>query len=152
MFDSTKRKLPRRRPTTQLILHRANAYNQNIQALAAKEGCGSLSRTFQIFQEGVSEFAVIPRNARGRTQTRDDEFKRARDRNEPTTNREPRENIRRYRKLLREAKDDAGRRLIKKLLTEEEQKELAAPKPSRPTARRVSPPAPMRRPRDVPLP
>src|SRR5258707_14773849 len=59
MFDSTKRKLPRRRPTTRLILHRANAYNQNIQALAAKEGCGSLSRTFQIFQEGVSEFAVI---------------------------------------------------------------------------------------------
>ncbi len=28
-----------------------------------------------------------------------------------------RENIRRYRKLLREAKDDAERRLIKKLLT-----------------------------------
>src|SRR6266404_8953539 len=69
MFDSTKRKLPRRRPTTRLILHRANAYNQNIQALAAKEGCGSLSRTFQMFQEGVAEFAVIPRTARaGRTQ------------------------------------------------------------------------------------
>jgi hypothetical protein len=51
-----------------------------------------------------------------------------------------RENIRRYRKLLREAKDEAGRRLIQKLLTEEEQKELAAPRPSRPTAplRRVS--------------
>jgi hypothetical protein len=45
-----------------------------------------------------------------------------------------RENIRRYRKLLREAKDEAGRRLIQKLLTEEEQKELAAPKSSRPTA------------------
>ena len=63
-----------------------------------------------------------------------------------------RENIRRYRKLLREAKDDAERRLIKKLLTEEEQKELAAPNPSRPTARRVSPPALMRSPRDAPLP
>jgi hypothetical protein len=63
-----------------------------------------------------------------------------------------RENIRRYRKLLREAKDDAERRLIKKLLTEEEQKGLAAPNPWRPTARRVSPPALMRRPRDVPLP
>jgi len=49
-----------------------------------------------------------------------------------------RENIRRYRKLLPEAKDEAERRLIKKLLTEEEQRELAAPNPSRPTARRVS--------------
>jgi hypothetical protein len=74
MLYSTKRKLPRRRPTTRLILHRANANNQNIQALAAKEGCGSLSRTFQIFQEGVAEFAVIPRNARGRTQAWDDAF------------------------------------------------------------------------------
>jgi hypothetical protein len=46
----------------------------------------------------------------------------------------------------REAKDDAERRLIKKLLTEEEQKELAVPNPSRPTARRVAPPALMRRP------
>jgi hypothetical protein len=34
-----------------------------------------------------------------------------------------RENIKRYRKLLLEAKDDAERRLIQKLLTEEEQKE-----------------------------
>jgi hypothetical protein len=34
-----------------------------------------------------------------------------------------RENIKRYRKLLREAKDKAGRRLIQRLLTEEEQKE-----------------------------
>ena len=58
-----------------------------------------------------------------------------------------RENIRRYRKLLREAKDVAERRLIKKLLTEEEQKELAAPNPLRSTARRVSPPALMRTPR-----
>jgi len=56
-----------------------------------------------------------------------------------------RENIRRYRKLLPEAKDEAERRLIKKLLTEEEQRELAAPNPSRPIARRVSPPALMRR-------
>ena len=40
-----------------------------------------------------------------------------------------RENIRRYRKLLREAKDDAERRLIHKLLVEEEQKDVAARKP-----------------------
>jgi hypothetical protein len=33
------------------------------------------------------------------------------------------ENIKRYRKLLLEVKDDAERRLIQKLLTEEEQKE-----------------------------
>ena len=33
------------------------------------------------------------------------------------------ENIKRYRKLLREADDDTERRLIQKLLTEEEQKE-----------------------------
>ena len=41
------------------------------------------------------------------------------------------ENIKRYRKLLLEAKDDAERRLIQKLLTEEEQKEppLEAPSP-----------------------
>src|SRR5258708_4756794 len=71
MLYSTKRKLPRKRLTTRLILHRANAHNQNIQALAAKEGCGSLSRTFQMFQEGVAEFAVIPRTARaGRPQKR----------------------------------------------------------------------------------
>jgi len=37
-----------------------------------------------------------------------------------------RENIKRYRKLLREADHGAGRRLIQKLLMEEEQKELAA--------------------------
>jgi hypothetical protein len=35
-----------------------------------------------------------------------------------------RENIKRYRKLLREAKDEAGRRLIRKLLTEEEQEDV----------------------------
>ena len=35
-----------------------------------------------------------------------------------------RENIKRYRKLLREVKDDPGRRLIQKLLLEEEQKEV----------------------------
>jgi hypothetical protein len=34
-----------------------------------------------------------------------------------------RENIKHYRKLLREAKDKAARRLIQRLLTEEEQKE-----------------------------
>jgi hypothetical protein len=37
-----------------------------------------------------------------------------------------RENIKRYRKLLREAKDEAERGLIQKLLMEEEQKELSA--------------------------
>lgn len=37
-----------------------------------------------------------------------------------------RENIKRYRKRLREADHGAGRRLIQKLLMEEEQKELAA--------------------------
>jgi hypothetical protein len=36
-----------------------------------------------------------------------------------------RQNIKRYRKLLREAKDHAERRLIQKLLLEEEQKEGA---------------------------
>jgi len=35
-----------------------------------------------------------------------------------------RENIKRYRKLLRETKDEAGRRAIQKLLTEEEQREV----------------------------
>jgi hypothetical protein len=45
-----------------------------------------------------------------------------------------RENIKRYRKLLREAKDEAGRRLIQKLLTEEEEKEVAARTPSPSTA------------------
>ena len=35
------------------------------------------------------------------------------------------ENIRRYRKLLHDAKDEAERRLIQKLLTEVEQKKLA---------------------------
>jgi hypothetical protein len=38
-----------------------------------------------------------------------------------------RENIKRYRKLLRDAKDEAERRLIQKLLTEAEQEEPAAP-------------------------
>jgi len=47
-----------------------------------------------------------------------------------------RENINRYRKLLREAKDEAGRRLIQKLLTEEEQKEVT---PSSSTARSTAP-------------
>ena len=41
-----------------------------------------------------------------------------------------RENIKRYRKLLREAKDEAGRRLIQKLLTEEEQKEATSLAPT----------------------
>jgi Sec-independent protein translocase protein TatA len=36
-----------------------------------------------------------------------------------------RENIKRYRKLLRDAKDEAERRLIQNLLTEAEQKEPA---------------------------
>jgi hypothetical protein len=51
-----------------------------------------------------------------------------------------RENIKRYRKLLLEAKDEAERRLIQKLLTEEEQKELAAeaPSPSTPRAPHLS--------------
>jgi hypothetical protein len=46
-----------------------------------------------------------------------------------------RENIKRYRKLLREAKDQAERRLIQKLLIVEEQKELAARTASPSTAR-----------------
>jgi hypothetical protein len=46
-----------------------------------------------------------------------------------------RENIRRYRKLLREVKDEPGRRLIRKLLLEEEQKEVPLQMPSLPTAR-----------------
>jgi hypothetical protein len=36
-----------------------------------------------------------------------------------------RENIKRYRRLLREANEEAERRLIQKLLIEEEQKEAA---------------------------
>jgi hypothetical protein len=40
-----------------------------------------------------------------------------------------RENIKRYRKLLHDAKDEAERRLIQKLLTEAEHKELAEKKP-----------------------
>ena len=47
-----------------------------------------------------------------------------------------RENIRRYRKLLREVEDEPGRRLIRKLLLEEEQKEVPLQMPSLPTARR----------------
>ena len=42
-----------------------------------------------------------------------------------------RENIKRYRKLLLETKDDAERRLIQRLLTAEEQKE--PPESSLPT-------------------
>jgi hypothetical protein len=45
-----------------------------------------------------------------------------------------RENIRRYRKLLREVKDEPGRRLIRKLLLEEEQKEVPFQMPSPPTS------------------
>jgi hypothetical protein len=47
------------------------------------------------------------------------------------------ENIKRYRKLLLEVKDDAERRLIQKLLTEEEQKELPPEAPSPATAPRL---------------
>jgi hypothetical protein len=46
-----------------------------------------------------------------------------------------RENIKRYWKLLREVNDDPRRRLIQKLLLEEEQKELPFQSPSPPTAR-----------------
>jgi ATP-dependent DNA ligase len=46
-----------------------------------------------------------------------------------------RENIKRYWNLLRGAKDEAGRRLIKKLLIEEEQKEVAGRTSSRSAAR-----------------
>jgi hypothetical protein len=50
-----------------------------------------------------------------------------------------RENIKRFRKLLLEAKDDAERRRIQKLLIEEEQKESsAAGTPSPSTAPRMS--------------
>ena len=52
-----------------------------------------------------------------------------------------RENIKRYRKLLREVKDETERRLIQKLLMEEEQKELSA---------RVSPQSTARSPRLTP--
>lgn len=50
-----------------------------------------------------------------------------------------RENIKRYRQLLRDAKDEAERRLIQKLLTEAEQKELAekTPLPSSASAHHV---------------
>jgi hypothetical protein len=44
-----------------------------------------------------------------------------------------RENIKRYRKLLRDVNDEPGRRLIQKLLLEEEQKELPFQTPSPPT-------------------
>jgi hypothetical protein len=44
------------------------------------------------------------------------------------------ENIKRYRKLLREVKDDRAR-MVQKLLIEEEQKELATRTPSPSTAR-----------------
>ncbi len=46
-----------------------------------------------------------------------------------------RENIKRYRKRLCEAKDEAERRLILKLLVEEEEKEVAPRRPSPSTAR-----------------
>jgi len=46
-----------------------------------------------------------------------------------------RENIKRYRKLLREVNEEPGRRLVQKLLLEEEQKELPFQMPSLPTAR-----------------
>ena len=52
-----------------------------------------------------------------------------------------RENIKRYRKLLLEAKDEAERRRIQKLLMEEEQKELSA---------RVSPQSSVRSPHRTP--
>jgi len=50
-----------------------------------------------------------------------------------------RENIKRYSKLLRDAKDEAECRLIQKLLTEAEQKELAekTPLPSIASTRHV---------------
>jgi hypothetical protein len=43
-----------------------------------------------------------------------------------------RENIKRYWKLLREVNDEPGRRLIQKLLLEEEQKEVPVQTPSPP--------------------
>ena len=49
-----------------------------------------------------------------------------------------RENIKRFRKLLLEAKDDAERRRIQKLLIKEEQKESAAQTLSPSTAPRTS--------------
>ena len=49
-----------------------------------------------------------------------------------------RENMKRFRKLLLEAKDDAERRRLQKLLIEEEQKESAAETPSPSTAPRLS--------------
>jgi hypothetical protein len=48
-----------------------------------------------------------------------------------------RENIKRFRKLLLEVKDDAERRRIQKLLLEEEQKQSAAETPSTSTAPRL---------------
>ena len=45
-----------------------------------------------------------------------------------------RENIKRYRKLLRDTKDESERLLIQKLLTEAEQKELAEKTPLPSTA------------------
>ncbi len=47
-----------------------------------------------------------------------------------------RENIKRYRRLLLEANDGAERRLIQKLLIEEEKKEAASQTPLRSIARR----------------
>jgi hypothetical protein len=48
-----------------------------------------------------------------------------------------RENIKRFRKLLLEAKDDAERRRIQKLLIEEEQRKSAGETPSPSTAPRL---------------
>jgi hypothetical protein len=50
-----------------------------------------------------------------------------------------RENIKRFRKLLLEAKDDAERRRIQQLLIEEEQKESTAETASPSTAPRLTP-------------
>jgi hypothetical protein len=49
-----------------------------------------------------------------------------------------RENIKRFRKLLLEAKDDAARRRIQQLLIEEEQKESTAETASPSTAPRLT--------------
>lgn len=55
-----------------------------------------------------------------------------------------RENIKRFRKLLLGAKDDAERRRIQQLLIEEEQKESTAETASPSTAPRLTaPPCPM---------
>jgi len=62
-----------------------------------------------------------------------------------------RENIKRYRKLLHDAKDEAERRLIQKLLTEAEQKEPVkkTPLPSIAPAGHVAPQSASAVPSDV---